>query len=907
MKKMKKKIIPIVAALSATAVAATSFTVLFYDVDNPTPLDMYITKFDSSVPDYQAKNALIQSSMDKVTEILDEYEAETGNSAELTLQYANLHQIQTQGEKNYWYSLDRALKAIDPRLGFYNQQRTPALVQRAFHNKNTEMMSFYWSPDYNNIGTWIKYMFTDTYTVPNMWPMVYAELHDTDTADDPMKEWETSLKTELDKHALGKSGPNPLSADSSPMEAVNWIASKDNVNNNTLDDFYTLVSNVIASWMSNNSSMDITRTEEEIKVPTTNETVLQKKTKYDGAIPVGLQFMNYLASMNPNIPYQEVGPHTNIPTLMSDGLYMPINPNADFNLRDFYCYPDTYKSSFACDWIPANPFQNNDTPWNPCFSKVSNTLIGQSVFVGLTSWTAVGDANDPNFVRDKNGKGAMEIFLVGDGAKDNIQDDAVKAKMADEYAKKTLTFKIRPIPWVNGSGDKTGYLLSPEDFAAGFKAFKRSVDCGINVNNAYFITLLGVDFDKTLNDPNNWLRNESSMDEKEFKIYFDDPILSFTDALDILQKQYFMAIPAKHPKVQNIIDDKLFDSIAKPSSHNMDLSQTDLSKFYGLGDGIQQSVWGDLWYASPYYLSKVDQQKISFKLNKHYFEAFTDETAEYYKSFKLDATTDYGKNYKKLENIDIKYAGSYNQDIIFEQFKSGEINKAAVEGANFSKAVDTMKDKLRYIPTVKNNKSNVAGFNLQVYEKWNEPKNQVPAGYHAATGIIVDTNDEPMWDPTTRRVLYKMDEFGNWDFNTPELKGRKPKLKSAISDAYYQLIVKDFYTPKLYHRDGKVFHGTSQTLRFAMMNCINWVSLASLVTPGVTYAVQYSFIPFGVYTIHNTKGEHEPEGEYWDFAAYKQYMTKEQLDVLNPKNLDLRLSGNCIWTYNELLEAMIKR
>ncbi len=95
MKKTKKRILSIAAIFSAAAVAATSFTVLLYDVDKPTPLDIFITQFDASTPGYKEKNALINSTIQRTKDILDKYEAETGNKANLTLQYANLKQSQS--------------------------------------------------------------------------------------------------------------------------------------------------------------------------------------------------------------------------------------------------------------------------------------------------------------------------------------------------------------------------------------------------------------------------------------------------------------------------------------------------------------------------------------------------------------------------------------------------------------------------------------------------------------------------------------------------------------------------------------------------------------------------------------------------------------------------------------------
>ena len=46
--------------------------------------------------------------------------------------------------------------------------------------------------------------------------------------------------------------------------------------------------------------------------------------------------------------------------------------------------------------------------------------------------------------------------------------------------------------------------------------------------------------------------------------------------------------------------------------------------------------------------------------------------------------------------------------------------------------------------------------------------------------------------------------------------------------------------------------------------------------------------------------------KYWYYSSSKKYMSDEQLSIVNDENMKLRKSGSMIWTYDELLNAMIK-
>ena len=875
----KKKWIIALTTIAAAALASSSLTVLLWPVDAATAMSTYITKFTGNDESSKAKNEVIQNAINDARDVLNDYYDKNQNAKSLNFYFCNLRRSQTQGERNFYTALDRSMKYIDERLGIQNIQRTPKTINDAFYNKNTEMMSFYWSPDYNNIGTWIKYMLTETYTLPNIWNSVYSILEGT-TGE--TYNWSASLKDFIQGYNL--TGTNQ-SLYMSPIEIVEYVASNKNTKKIKLDQVYTTLANVIGNWIATESPLEI---EEELDPET--KKMVKKYGGDSGTLSKGIEFVNYVASLNPNIPYQEVGNGTSTPYLISNGVYMPTNSNSNNNFRDWYLYKNTNNKSVVKDWNSADPFTSNETAWNGPFSKASNTLFAQSIWTNLTSWSTRGDENDPIY-------GEKSIKLLSSSIVEDIDDPVVLEKFRDEFENQhKLTFSIRPIEWVDTNGKGTGSYLSPQDFWAGIYSFALSIQNGLNANNAYFIQLASINFEKTLTeDANNQLRNRSKSETKKFTIYFDEPILSLEDTLDILQKQYFCALPAEHEKVKNIYDPVRYNSIAVnyPGTNTLDTASTNMKMFYGVGDGTNPDVWKELWSSAPYYISNVDKQSITYKINKGYFESFKDlaESNESYISYNLEKRLDDGSIMAKIPEINVKYAGSYNLDILFEQFISKEIDKTPLQGANLLTAINNYGSNLRYESTKKIQQSNVVGFNLQVYEKWTEPLSSVPAGYNQATNIIMDSEGNPMWNPETRKPTYTMDEYGNYVFE----EGKKPKLKSNISQEYYDLIVKDFYTP----------NGTSAKIRFAIMNSINWVSLQTLVTPGVTGSIQYSFMPYGVYNFEDSNGN-DITGEYWDLAANKRYMTKEELDDMSAENIKKRKSGNMIWTYGELRSAMIK-
>lgn len=875
------------ASISLVSAAAiiTPLVVLFYPVNLNKPMSNYILQFNDTVAYKNEKNKYINDLMNKTSKIINDYRSLPNNhNAELNFWSINLNSKQSAGELNYFDTLNRSLRNINPNFGITNVQRTPQTVQEGFYNRNTELMSFNWSPDYNGVGTWINYMFTDSYSLANMWAPTYKILEK--YVNNEFKSeytWAASLYKEFETKKIPGVSPQSTNAHlfRSPIDIITWIASKDNVvfengkyvNIASIDDYYTFIANVIGAWISNNSSSDIKGVEDR---------------QYSN-ISEGINYVNWIASKNPNIPFSEDGPNTRTPFLVRKGFYKQDNPNNDTNYRDWYIRPSEIGSKNNINiWTADNPFQSSKTPWNPTFSQAPNSSYGSTIWTGLTSWTTVGDSNDPalEYGVDKN-------FLVSNGIMQDLTDPAVFKILENSFSGKDskIEFKIRPIPWVDTQGRvvKTGnneMYLSPQDFNSGFQAFIRSINYGINANNSYFIGLSGIDFDRTMNFAENNKRNTSTNDQNTFTVFFKEPILTFQDTLDILQKQYFFALPTWHNKVQNIVNDVEFRRVTKfNDSGNIDTSQQDFSVYYGSGEGTDPRVWNDLYFAAPYYISDVNKQAVTYKLNSTYFDAFTDvNTKLAYTNFNIqkDGT-------RRIQELNRKYGGSYNPSILFEQFKSNEVDFSPILASSLNDVINNFKDNLKYYGVSKLNKANTFGYNLQVYEKFSE--NEATDLHGAAQNIIIDTNGNPIWDPNTRTPLYTIDDYGNYVF--PQ--GRTPQLKSRISQSYHDLIVKDFYTPI---SDG----GKSTTIRHTINNSINWVALKLLTSPGVTNSIQYSFMPYGVYTWHDTT-DPDMVGQYWDLVANKRYVG---LDPNGRFNVESRMTGNMLWTYDEMLKGIIK-
>ncbi len=912
MKRKSKIFVTSFLSLAMAGVVATSCFITFRP--KPIyPLYTYILEFTNTNTPYastsdvneiikgnESKNKYIKDMIQQTRTILDWYESYYEKTYHekfpgLILDFRNLNSVPSEGEKNFFLLLDRTFKAIDSRLGFNNIPRTPLSVQEGFFQKNTELISFYWSPDFNAITTWLTYMFTDQFPIGNQWPKLYRLL------ENPKENWQINLRKELDRKNLFHS----------PIELLNYSSKQKASSTDYIGQFYTSLSNTIGTWTVNNSKLNI------------QESTVSGDTKglYDTTSNPGdgILFVNWITSQIANIPFVEDGINSSIPFLIRAGYFNPNNPNADYSFRDWYYNKSTVSgpAQFRL-WNKSSPFDVNKTPFNPAFSNAPSSSFFQSAWTALTSWTTVSNYN--NIRNPQTPIGSDHTYLVSTGSKTSIDD----LKNSYDETTNTLTFRIRPIPWVDYTGNQINVnnqkmFLSPEDFTASIIAFIRSNQISLNANS-YFIDLISLDVNKTINDSKNLERNESLNDTKEFVLHFKEkPELSIDSVLDILQKQYFCAIPAFKQSVKNIIDYDTFMSLLpnaveitdKPNPYingeyylKVNSSQIDFYNFYGSGNPVLNSnSWKDYAFASPYYISSIDQQQIVFNLNESYFNAFKDELNDQkYKSFKLTNTISPNSQQPpngngnseenivaKIPKIVLKYAGSYSEILTFEQFKNNELDVSLISSAKLLEAKQSFPNDYRTQLIEKNNKSNLITFNLQVFSK--NDKN-----------IILDTNGDPIVrdNGNYEVVNYDIDEYGNYIF--PE--GVNPKLKSNISKPYYDLIVRDYYTPIEAYNPDKNIYATSATIRETIVNCINWVSLKSVVFPGITKSIENSFLPYGVYDLVD-KNNPDYIKKYWWYAAYKTYMFND-LNILDVNTYEQRKSGLIIWTYDELLNNSIK-
>jgi len=843
----------------------------YYMEFDPKPVDTNGNILPVKQEENVSKNKYISVLQTKVKNILDEYEKEYeakygDHFPGLELNFTTLNAAPSPGVMDFFGSLNKAMKQIDERLSFDLTLRTPVSLNEGFYNRNVEMLSFYWGPDYNAVGTWLKYMFTDTYPIANLWHPLQRAL-----INPKILPWQASLKDFLIKNDI-----NP--ENNSQIDII--------TNNKTqrgVDNYYVTLANLIGQWVFNNSNF-----------------ITDLVSGLD-TYGYGIKLVNWIASQNPTIPYVEDGPTTITPILVRENNFNPINFNSQINIRDWFKNDKASNTTFN-HATPNDPLFSK-TPYNTNFTTAPNTEFFRSTAINLTAWTTTGGGNNNikgNTVSQKYER-ELKTELISQGTNTSIAnlitefDKGLAASVTNPNARATeMTFDIKPIPWVDTKGNilevnSEKQYLSPVDFWAGFKAFDRSIETRIN-SNGYFISLPGIDIEKTLNYSENKKVNTATS-ALPFKVFFEKPTLSGREILDILENGYFSALPYFKQTVKNIVnDDDWNKQIAEgniavnPQSGVLNWENSkNINVLYGVGSPDEgPSNWNDYASAAPYYVKGIDLQKISYGINSHYFDAFSKEVLAnpesyftFQKKWKIGNET-----YSKFETIDLFY--KVTSDIVtFERFRTGSLDTSKIPTANLGK---TNPSETYLLGSEKINKSDLIPYNLQVYPKgFSEVVNGVEVGSQSA---IIAADGEPMW--ANNKPTYSLDKYGNYVFP------KDPLLKSNIAKPYYDLIVKDYYTPI-------TENGRSATIRKAINDLINWSSLKSLVFPGISKSIQYSFLPFGVYDT----GKGAEASKYWSLAADKTNLDTN--NILTYSEWVKRQTGNITWSYNELNEAFTYR
>ena len=232
----------------------------------------------------------------------------TDKNAELTFKYYTLtNSSQYTPSKLSWFSeVNKALKWLDPRLSFEIVPRSNLTVEQGFRQKDGEMISMFWSPDYHNIGTWIGFWFNGEYVVPNLWPTLYNDIIDGTT-----EPWQDDLKSYLESQTINQTDNYFHSYDD--LLKID----EDNYNKGVSTSYRSSIGDVIGYWA------DTTEKENSKEL-------------------VG--WMNAQAAM---LPWISDGPSTTKKLMVRDGYSIPTNTYSIDTYRDWsYSGSDASLSKF---------------------------------------------------------------------------------------------------------------------------------------------------------------------------------------------------------------------------------------------------------------------------------------------------------------------------------------------------------------------------------------------------------------------------------------------------------------------------------------------------------------------------------------------------------------------------------
>lgn len=394
-----------------------------------------------------ASQNYVNKSIELVDMVLDEY-AKQGKNPSWDLQFSTLNASPTNDELNFFQELTRAILYISQgRINFQLIPRTPTSVAQGFNNKDQQMVSWYWNPDYNGLGTWLGYNFSPDFLVPNMWPWLCAQLQNAQnqkTKDVAQVSWQENLTKYLSNIEVsttyysgndqtGKAIYKPISFKIGQMNAAlnKKETNIENVKSITVPNFtsnepylvpsvsdmydfvttykikgtsgiYATIQNAIAAWSmvseNNQPSGSINKNTGKIENYKPSQVIELVNT------------LNY----NPNIiPFIGDGPESKNPKLVRYGANAPENPKAYSNTRDWFLQTDNngdypFKKDVFSWQTKTDPFAQNITAWNPTFTE-NTSQLGKPTFVNLFSWTTVNNPTET----------IIDTELVAEGTNEN--------------------------------------------------------------------------------------------------------------------------------------------------------------------------------------------------------------------------------------------------------------------------------------------------------------------------------------------------------------------------------------------------------------------------------------------------------------------------------------------------------
>lgn len=720
----------------------------------------------------------------------------------------------TPSKLSWFTELNNALKWMDSRLSFELVPRSNATVEQGFRQKDGEMISMFWSPDYHNIGTWIGFWFNGNYTVPNLWPALYNDM-----TDGTIEPWQESLKKYLkDDRNIG-GDPNYFRSydDLTQLDLENYKKGKKT-------SYRSLIGDEIGYWA---------------------DTTSQDNSKEL------VSWMNAQAAM---LPWISDGPSSTKKIMVRKGYSAPTNTYSTDTYRDwFYNGADGSSKKFRY-WVSSSPFATNKTPYNASFNDSSNNGFFQSTYNGLTDWKINGDwewdSVNNSWIAPKgtltlgsaskvvatDSSGGNQFTLPASGSlssNSQISDftiyedgnanqiDSVKGKL-EKVTKYTFDIDPTRFTWNSMSGP-TQHKLTAKDYFWGFIGYLLSIDLNINTNG-YYLDLVDLDIEETIkanqdffdfyysnasseNKYASWnLKPKTNIDDsvnKSITFILKKPNVNF---IDILSKQYFQPLPIMNQKVRNIFagpdgKDLIYKLNGNPTepkelSLTFDISNTNYANLYGCESDPTGSM--DWWSAGAYYVKNVTEQDITFNKNNNFFDQFPEGM--------------YGEKNKKIGEVVMKYGGAFSDQLTYIQFKNGELDKSNIPISLIPEAAKWEGFTTQGVSLI--NRSDIISYNTNVFKR-------------DSNGISYLTTSSD-----SDRVVQTIE-------------GETRVLKDNVARNYYNAIVKDF----------AVKDGNSMKIRKAINIAIDWYSLASIAVPDDNPNFQQSVIPFGNFKLLNSNGQ----------------------------------------------------
>lgn len=775
----------------------------------------------------------------------------TGENANLTLKFYTLTKSsQYTPSKLAWFSeLNRALKWLDPRLSFELIPRSNQTVEQGFRQKDGEMISMFWSPDYHNIGTWLGFWFNGNYTVPNLWPSLYVDM-----TDGSLTPWQNDLKEYLESIPVNGGTGNYFQS----YDELNNIDEQNYMNGNKTS-YRSSIGDEIGYWADT--------------------------TEQQNAI----DFVAWMNAQSPMLPWVSDGPSSTKKLMVREGFHSPTNTYSADTYRDWYYDGQNALSQKFRYWLANDPFATNKTPYNPSFNDTTNNSFFQSTYNGLTDWKINGDwewDNESNtWIAPKgtltlSGASKLEMFDSGGsnvGAmpkigslsnQSSIEDFVIYESGNEEETKKMLeqatTYKFQIDPtrfkWYSMSGETSSYLTA-KDYFWGFMGYVFSVQLNLNTNG-YYLDLINLDVPATIkanehffdfyypnasemNKYSPWnLKPKLDIDNEEnntITFVLKKPNVNF---LDILSKQYFQPLPIDNVKVQNIFAGPngkylVYNLGGNPSdiktlSPTLNLSKTNFTQLYGCESDPASNNF-DWWSSGAYYVNGITEQDISFAKNNQYFNQFPDGM--------------YGDKNQKIGQVIMKYGGAFSDQITYIQYKNNELDKSNIPISLIPEAAKLKGFTTQGVDSV--SRTDIISYNTNVFQRDSNGITYLTSVPSSGKGTVVETLD-----------------------------GQKRVLKPNISKNYYEAIVKDFSQP----------NGNSMKIRKAINIAIDWFSLAAMAVPDDNPNFQQSVIPYGNFKVV----DNDTNTTFTELAN-------------NDSNLALARNGVNGWTIDSYLKNWLKQ